>query len=153
MNKEKRNNHVVPFARWVARGSSVARCAPQTIIPGKVNELEPEKTKKDRLYWDDSTKCNWWKTTMNEVTLTDKEADITFGYVYMAFYIWIFNLWTTFPNKEILLAFINISSCFRWPCIFPCLVGAFGFMIGPLFHAANAMIFGSVASATSGEPF
>ena len=33
LNKEERNNHVVPFARWVARGSSVARCAPQTIIP------------------------------------------------------------------------------------------------------------------------
>ena len=26
-------------------------------------------------------------------------------------------------------------------------------MIGPLFYAANAMVFGSVASATSWEPF
>ena len=30
---------------------------------------------------------------------------------------------------------------------------AFGFMIGPLFYAENAMVFGSVASATSWEPF
>ena len=48
LNKEERKNHVVPFSRWVARASLVARCAPQTIIPGKVNELEPEK-KQGRL--------------------------------------------------------------------------------------------------------
>ena len=28
-----------------------------------------------------------------------------------------------------------------------------GFMTGPLFYAANAMVFGSVASATSWGPF
>ena len=32
-------------------------------------------------------------------------------------------------------------------------MGAFGFIIGPLFYAANAMVFGSVALATSWEPF
>ena len=32
-------------------------------------------------------------------------------------------------------------------------MGAFGFMIGPLFYASNAMVFGSVASATLWEPF
>ena len=32
-------------------------------------------------------------------------------------------------------------------------MGAFGFMIGPRFYAENAMVFGSVASATSWEHF
>ncbi len=59
----------------------------------------------------------------------------------------------SFPHEDIYLAFIDISSCFRWPLIFPCLVGAFGFIIGPLFYAANPMVFGSVASASSWEPF
>ena len=90
---------------------------------------------------------------MNEVTPTDNKADITFGYVYLAFQIWIWNLRITFPNEEILLAFIDISSCFCWPRIFPCLVGAFGFMIGPLFYAANYMVSGSVSLATLWEPF
>jgi hypothetical protein len=89
---------------------------------------------------------------MNEMTATRNEAPITFGYAYMAFCIWIWNLRITFPNEEILLAFIDISSCFRYPRIFADVIGAFGFMLGPWYFAANAMVFGSTASATSWEP-
>ena len=121
--------------------------------PRENERVGARKEQKNCLCWDGSTKCNWWETTMKEVTPTDREADITFGYVYIASCILIFNLRISFPNEEILLAFIVISSCFRWPRIFPCLVGAFGFLIGPLFYAANAMVFGSVTSATSWEPF
>ena len=32
-------------------------------------------------------------------------------------------------------------------------MGAFGFLINDLYSAANAMVFGSVASASSWEPF
>jgi len=90
---------------------------------------------------------------MNEMTSTTNEAEITFGYVYMDFCIWLWNLRITYPDEDILLAFIDISSCFRFPRIFADLVGAFGFIIGPLYYAANAMVFGSVASASSWEPF
>ena len=86
---------------------------------------------------------------MNEVTSTDLEAIITFGYVHMLFCIWIYNLCILFPDEDILLVFINILSCFRWPRIHPDPIGAFGFIIGPLFYAANAMVFGSITSATS----
>ena len=85
---------------------------------------------------------------MNEVTPMEQEALITFGYVYMAFCILIYNLRISFPKDDILLAFIDISSCFSWPRIHPDLAGAFGFMIGPLYYAANIMVFGRVASAT-----
>ena len=152
MNDEERKSHVLPFPRWVARASPLGRCTPQTIIPGKVNNVTGVK-KKSRLCWDGTTKVNWWEITMNEITPMEQEALITFGYVYMAFCIWIYNLRITFPKDDILLAFIDISSCFCWPRIHPDLAGAFGFMIGPLFYVANAMVFGSVASATSWEPF
>ena len=122
---------MVPFSRWVARASSVARCAPQMIIPGKANNVETEKSKKDHSCCDGSTKVNWWETKTNKVTPTDIKAEITFRYVYLAFCICIWNLRITFLNKDILLAFINISSCVRWPRIILCLLGAFGFMIGP----------------------
>ena len=82
---------------------------------------------------------------MNEMTSTDNKAEITFGYVYMAFCIWLWNLRITYPDEYILLAFIDISSCFRFPHIFTDLVGAFGFIIGPPYYAANSMMFGSVA--------
>ena len=90
---------------------------------------------------------------MNEVTPMEEEALITFEYVYMAFCICIYILRISFPKEDILLASIDISSCFRWPCVHPDLAGAFGFMIGPLYYAENTMVFGSVASATSWEPF
>ena len=90
---------------------------------------------------------------MNEIIDTAKEAEITFGYVYMAFCIWLWNLRIAYPDEDILLAFIDISSCFRCRRIFADLVGAFGFIIGPLYYAANAIVFGSVASASSWEPF
>ena len=148
VNDKEGKSHVLPFPRYLLRASPYGRCTPQTIIPGKLNAVTGEK-KKSRLCWDGTTKVHWWETTMNEVTPMDLEAVITFGYVYMSFCIWIYNLRISFPKEDILLAFIDISSCFRWPRIHPDLAGAFGFMIGPLFYAANAMVFGSVASVTS----
>ena len=90
---------------------------------------------------------------MNDITPTENEAQITFGYLVMTFIIWIYNLRISFPNEEIFLAFMDITACFRWPRINPDLVGAFGFLIGSYYFAANAMVFGSVASASSWEPF
>ena len=46
LNKEERNNHVVPFPRFLAETSLVARCAPQTIIPGKANKEDPKKARR-----------------------------------------------------------------------------------------------------------
>ena len=117
-----------------------------------MNPVTKEK-KKTRLCWDGTTEVNWWETTMNKVTPTEMEANITFGYVHMLFCIWIYNLRIPFPTEDILLVFIDISGCFRWPRVFPDLIGAFGFTIGPLFYAVNAMVFGSIASTTLWEPF
>ena len=90
---------------------------------------------------------------MNEKTSQKGEPEITFGFAFMAFCIWLWNLRITFPYEEILLATIDIFSCFRFPRIFADLVGAFGFVLGPWYFAANAMVFGSNISANSWEPF
>ena len=78
---------------------------------------------------------------MNEVTPMEREALITFGYVYMAFCIWIYNLRISFPKDDILSAFIDISNCFCSPHTHPNSEGAFGFTIGPLFYVAKSMVF------------
>ena len=143
MNKEERNSHVIPFPRYLVKASTNAHTVPQTVVTRG----------KPRICWDGTTKSKAYEITMNEITPRDEEADITFGHIYMSFLIWIWNMRISYPDEDILLAFVDISSCFRWPRIFPCLIGAFGFIIGPLFFAANAMVFGSVASATSWEPF
>ena len=90
---------------------------------------------------------------MDEMTDTKEETEINFGYVYINFCTWIYNMRVTYPHLEIVLAFVDISLCFRFPQIFADLVGAFGFAIGTLYFTANAMVFGSIASASSCEPF
>lgn len=103
--------------------------------------------------WDGSTKWAPHEITMNEITPTHNEAAVTFGYVHMAFMIWIYNLRITFPDEEILLAYLDITACFRWPKINPDLIGAFGFVACGFYFLANAMVFGSTTSASSWEPF
>jgi len=90
---------------------------------------------------------------MNTVTPMELEMEITFGTAFTDLCVWIWNLRISYPDKDIFLVFLDISSCFRFPRIFPDLVGAFGFIVGPIFYAANAGVFGSVASASSWEPF
>ena len=94
------------------------------------------------------------EVAMNDVTPTEQEADITFGYIFMSFMIWIYNLRITFPDEDILLVYLDITACFRWPRGNPDLVGAFGFLIPSMaiYFAANAMVFGSMGSASSWEP-
>mmetsp|Transcript_38437 Transcript_38437/g.92017 ORF Transcript_38437/g.92017 Transcript_38437/m.92017 type:complete len:864 (+) Transcript_38437:1-2592(+) len=145
LNKEERNHHLMPFPGWVGRFSNTARHVQQTILV--------KNGKKARLIWNGTAKRYSWEYSMNEVTPTEKEAPITFGYVYLAFCVWLWNLRISYPNEEIYLAFIDISSCFRWPRIAPDLVGAFGFVMGSIYFAANAMVFGSVVSASTWEPF
>ena len=145
LNKEERNHHLMPFPGWVCRFATSARHTKQALIT--------KEGKKSRVVWDGTDKACWFETPMNDVTPTRKEADITFGCVYMAFCVWLWNLRISFPNEEIYLAFIDISSCFRWPRISPDLVGAFGFVVGSLYFAANAMVFGSVVSASTGNHF
>ena len=88
-----------------------------------------------------------------QITPTMKKLDCTFGFVYLAFCAWLWILRISYPNEEIYLAFIEISSCFRWSRICPDLIGAFGFVIGSIYFAANAMVFGSVVSTSKWESF
>lgn len=145
LNKEERNHHIMPFPRWMVMASPYAHHVPQTMLV--------KRGKKPRLIWDGSTKMDYHDITMNEMTSIQREAPITFGGIYLLLITWIWNLRITFPDEDILLAFIDISACFRFPRVFPDLVGAFGYVIGPWFFAANAMVFGSIASASSWEPF
>ena len=90
---------------------------------------------------------------MNEVTDIDNEAFITFGYVLIVFITWIWRLQMTYSKQETYLAFVDRSAAFCFPDTYSDMCCAFGFMMGPWFFAANAMVFGSVASESSWEPF
>ena len=145
LTKEVRSSHLIPMARWVCTCSPWGRHVPQNI------KIKPGK--KPRLIWDGLTRMFWYETSMNMVMPMELEMEITFGTAFTDLCIWIWNLRISYPDEDIFLAFLDISSCFCFPRIFPDLVGAFGFIVGPIFYAANAGVFGSVASASSWEPF
>ena len=109
--------------------------------------------KKPRLLWDGKTKMHAHEFTKNEKTDMTDETVVTLDYLYLAFCTRVFNMRASCPGLETLVASINISICFCYPRVFVDLVEAFCFYIGPLYFAANAMAFGSVASASSSEPF
>ena len=71
----------------------------------------------------------------------------------MQFLIDIYNTRISFPDVPILLGTANIKACFLFPQIHADLTGAFGFIAGGYFFLAIAMVFGSIASASSWEPF
>ena len=143
-NKEERNHHIMPCPRWMVWASPYAHHVPQTFI---------NKVGKCRMIWDGSTWVHPHEYTMNQMTKTRHKAPVTFGAVYLLLAIWIWQLRISFPNDDMILAFIDISACFCFPRIFTDLVGAFSCVIGPWFMAANAMVFGSTTSASSWEPF
>ena len=64
-----------------------------------------------------------------------------------------YNTRISFHDAPILLGTADIKECFRFPRIHANLTGAFGFMAGGYFFLAIAMVFGSIASASSWEPF
>ena len=143
--KEVRHSHLIPLPRWFCTCSAYGHHVPQNILL--------KTGKKPRLIWDGKTKKFYYEVTTNEMTGTEAEEDILFGSVFLTFCIWIYNLRISYPSETIYLAFLDISACFRFLRVAPDLVGTFGFIVGPLYFLANAMVFGSIASASSWEPF
>ena len=71
----------------------------------------------------------------------------------MKFLVDIYNTRISFPNAPILLGTADIKACVQFPQIHANLTGVFGFIAGGHFNLAIAMVFGSIASASSWEPF
>jgi hypothetical protein len=71
----------------------------------------------------------------------------------MKFLVDIYNTRISFTDAPILLDTANIKACFRFPQILADLTGAFAFIAGGHFFLAIAMVFGSIASASSWELF
>jgi hypothetical protein len=145
MNKEDRYSHVIPLHEDIVKFSPYCRHTMQTLVtkPGK----------SDRICTDMSTKYGPDEVVLNEVTPMELEAPITFGNTKKVFLTNLYNARISFPDKVILLAMADIKACFRHPRLHPDLTGAFGFNAEHLYYLATAMVFGSIASASSWEPF
>ena len=91
------------------------------------------------MIWDGSTKRLVTDEILNEITLTDFEAVVSFGLVKMKLYVAIYNWRISFPNEDILLAMADIKACFRFPRIHADVAGAFGFQAQGMYFLATSM--------------
>jgi hypothetical protein len=70
MSKEEKNSHVLPLLLWTVYFSAYLCCTPQGMR---------EKDGKHQVIYDASTQTTPDKLVLNQVTMTDKEANIDFG--------------------------------------------------------------------------
>ncbi len=145
MNKEDRYSHLIPLDKIMCHFSPYCCHTTQTMVI-KVG-------KNNHLCWDGSTTIKPIDIVMNQGTPVIHEATITFGHVKMQLYSDIYNTCVSYPMLTILLVMVDVKACFHFPCIHADLTGAFGFLAWGYFNLATAMVFGSIASASSWEPF
>ena len=146
MNKEEKHSHIVPFLPFVCRFANTAQCVPQ----GMILKIGSDP----RIVWDGSTKLEPDDIVMNDHVPLDSEAPITFGRCKGNYIAHIYNTRASYPHDDIDLAAADIKCAHRYPRVAPDLAAAFGFLIqGMYFFISTAMVFGSIISASSWEPF
>ena len=95
MNKEDRNQYLLPFPLWLARFVQNLHITPQGLIskPGK----------NDRLVWDGSFIPNWNATCINMMLSHDSEPEIIYGTAFLRHLETIWNFMIKHPISDILL--------------------------------------------------
>ena len=146
MVKEYKHSHLVPFLTFLCRFAHRAQHVPQGMVI--------KEGKSPRIVWDGSTKLLPDDVVMNDIVPTTKEAKITFGRTKDGFSAHLYNTRITYPKDDIDIAYADIKAAHRYPRVAPDMAAAFGFIIrGMYYFIATAMVFGSIISATSWEPF
>lgn len=144
MNKEERNNFVLPLPNWTARFIPNAFFTP--------NGLVTKPGKKDRLVFDGSFLINWDSQPINSMIDMATEPEVTYGRVLQDHINRIWNLRISYPNKDIFLWDDDVKSCFRHGKHHPDVMPAFGLIIDQLTYFYVGQTFGSVFSPANQEP-
>ena len=79
--------------------------------------------KNPRVIFDASTKGHPHEVVLNDMTSTEIEANITFGWAKLKLLLRIYNLRVSYPNCKIYLALANIAACFCFPRVHVDLTG------------------------------
>jgi hypothetical protein len=144
INKEEKNNHILPFKPWTIHFSPYCHVAPQGIC---------KKYGKFRVIFDSLTQTSPDEVVLNHVTPTDNKATIDFGTAKTKLLTNIYNWRISFPDEVIYLALANITACFCFPRISADTAGAFGFLAEAFYFVSSSHVFGSNNSASSWEAF
>jgi len=137
MNKEDRNNFVIPLPHWIARFTPHLFFTPQHILekPGK----------KDQQIFDASRRYTPWSTPINMMTSTryGSEEPCLFGSVKEAVLSRIYSLQADNPTGDIVTHANDVKSAFRQIKLHPNIMGAFSYIIADQLFLSCGQPFGA----------
>jgi hypothetical protein len=145
MNKEERNNFVIPLPSWLWRFVPHLFFTPQHILE-KLN-------KKDRQIFDAAYRHCPECIPINMMTSDAAKTELRceFGDVKLRVLIRIWNLRITYPKLDIVLHANDVKSCFRQLKHHPDVMGAFSYILGDYLFLQCSLAFGSDFSPASWE--
>ena len=145
MNKEERNNFVIPLSSWLWRFVPHLFITPNhyLVLPGK----------KPRLIFDAKFQHTAESISINMMTADASKTELAcdFGLVKLRLYTRIYNLRITHPTLDIAIHANDVKSCFRQLKHHPDVLGGFAFIIGQLLLLPTGLTFGSDFSPASWE--
>jgi hypothetical protein len=146
MNKEDRNNYVIPLPHWLARFIPNLFITPQHILerPGK----------KDRQIFDASRRYAWDSVPINRMTSTPlgSEEQCLFGDVMPRVLQRIYALRSHYGTRHDILVHANdVKSAFRQVKLHPDIMGAFSYIIADKLFLSCGQPFGTDFSPANWE--
>lgn len=146
MNKEDASSHIIPIMDFLVHFSAYCHHVPQGLN---------RKQEKDRIIWDGSTRYTPEDFVINRASPVDSEPKITFGQTKNKVCQYAYNVRAEYKNQEVLIGYVDIKACFRYPRFSPEVAGAFGYLMESMGHycLSNAGVFGWIGSAAVWEPF
>ena len=144
MNKEDRNQYLIPLPSWLTRFIYNLHVTPQGLLV--------KKGKNDRLVWDGSFIPHWQASCINMMLSTKTEPTIIYGTAFMRHLERIWNLRISYPVTDILLFDDDVKGAFRHCKYHPDIAAAFSFIIEDLLFVPLGGTFGSITSPSNFEP-
>ena len=145
LNKEDRNQYLLPFPNWLARFFKNLHLTPQ----GLLSKLG----KNDRLIWDGSFQPEWNSTCVNMMLNRDDEPEVVYGDAFMRHLTKIWNLRISYPIEELYLFDDDVKGTFLHSKYHPDVAGVFSFSISNYLMIPMGQTFGSIDSRQDWEPF
>ena len=137
MNKEDRNNFVIPLPCWAWRFILHIFATP--------NHLLQKPDRNDRLIYDAAFRHTAESISINMMTENAAESELrcNFGLVKLRLFTRIYNLRITYPDKDIVIHANDVKSCFRQLKHHPAVAAAFAFIIDDILFIPCGLTFGS----------
>ena len=144
MNKEDKNQYLIPLPNWLARFIPHLHITPQGLLI--------KKGKNDRLVWDGSFLPHWAAVCINMMLSHESEPEIIYGTTFKRHLKRLYCIRIRFGNVDIVLFDDDVKGAFRHCKYHPDIAAAFAFIIQYLLYIPLGNTFGSIVSPSNFEP-